>query len=254
MACNNSSTNCAPCQDCPPSPAPVLPRCQDVILADGAYPNATVVVQQGCITHIEAGEELAYQPVNCCGSAGGGSSDSGGLIGPKGDDGISATITVGSVTTGAYGEPPQVTNSGTPTAAILDFVIPEGERGEDGGSNIAGVTATVGAWEFETGLVKELPPDFPPICTLLAGTTNVVGLTLTITKNNSSGVTTIDVEGSAFLSSLNNTISGLTSSVSALQSTVNNLQGVVNTQQATITGLNNALSSLDARVTALENP
>lgn len=48
-----------------------------------------------------------------------------GKDGEKGDAGSAATIAVGKVTTG---ETASVTNSGTPSAAILDFVFPEAEK------------------------------------------------------------------------------------------------------------------------------
>lgn len=63
------------------------------------------------------------------------------LIGPKGDTGATgaqgiqgeaATITVGDVTTGAEGTEASVTNSGTSSDAILDFVIPRGDTGAQG--------------------------------------------------------------------------------------------------------------------------
>ena len=60
-----------------------------------------------------------------------------GQDGADGQDGESATITVGSTTTGAAGTSASVTNSGTESAAILDFVIPKGDTGADGGEMIA---------------------------------------------------------------------------------------------------------------------
>lgn len=42
------------------------------------------------------------------------------------------TITIGTVSTGAPGTPASVTNSGTDTNAILNFVIPRGETGDTG--------------------------------------------------------------------------------------------------------------------------
>lgn len=45
------------------------------------------------------------------------------LKGAKGDDGKSATVTIGTVTTG---ETVSVTNTGTETAAVLNFVLPAG--------------------------------------------------------------------------------------------------------------------------------
>ena len=54
-----------------------------------------------------------------------------GATGPTGPQGPGATISVGSVTTTTYGNPAQVTNSGTSTDAVLDFVIPQGAPGEE---------------------------------------------------------------------------------------------------------------------------
>lgn len=48
---------------------------------------------------------------------------------PPGPPGTAATITIGTVTTGAPGSPAQVTNSGTPQNAVLNFTIPQGLPG-----------------------------------------------------------------------------------------------------------------------------
>ena len=52
--------------------------------------------------------------------------------GPKGDTGLAATITVGTVTTGAEGTKAAVTNAGTKSAAVLNFTIPKGDKGDQG--------------------------------------------------------------------------------------------------------------------------
>lgn len=44
--------------------------------------------------------------------------------------GASSTITIGTVTTGAAGSSATVTNSGTASAAVLDFTIPKGDKGD----------------------------------------------------------------------------------------------------------------------------
>ena len=49
-----------------------------------------------------------------------------------GGSGGTVSISVGSVTTGAPGTNATVTNSGTPTNAIFNFVIPRGDKGEAG--------------------------------------------------------------------------------------------------------------------------
>ena len=53
-----------------------------------------------------------------------------GATGATGPQGPAGTIKVGSVTSASYGTAPKVTNSGTATAAVLDFVIPQGAPGE----------------------------------------------------------------------------------------------------------------------------
>jgi len=55
-----------------------------------------------------------------------------GPVGPAG------TVTVGTTTTGAAGAPASVTNSGTGTAAVLDFVIPQGPQGPPGSTGPQG--------------------------------------------------------------------------------------------------------------------
>lgn len=56
--------------------------------------------------------------------------------GPPGKDGAAATVSIGTVTTGDPDTPASVTNSGTENAAVLDFVIPKGEKGDPGSSSI----------------------------------------------------------------------------------------------------------------------
>ena len=60
------------------------------------------------------------------------------LKGDKGDSGTAATITIGTVTTGAAGTSASVTNVGTSTNARLNFVIPKGDKGETGAQGPAG--------------------------------------------------------------------------------------------------------------------
>ncbi len=59
-----------------------------------------------------------------------------GASGAPGKDGAAATVTVGTVTTGEPGTDAAVTNTGTANAAVLDFLIPKGEKGDPGNSSI----------------------------------------------------------------------------------------------------------------------
>ena len=54
---------------------------------------------------------------------------SGNTKGDQGDPGLAATIDVGTVTGGAVAS---VTNSGTTSAAVFDFVLPKGDKGDTG--------------------------------------------------------------------------------------------------------------------------
>lgn len=56
---------------------------------------------------------------------------------------LAGTVEVGTVTTGAAGSSAAVSNSGTPAAAILDFTIPRGDKGETGDTGPAN-TLTIG--------------------------------------------------------------------------------------------------------------
>lgn len=55
------------------------------------------------------------------------------IKGAKGDTGTAASIKIGTVKTGAAGSNASVTNSGTASNVVLDFILPRGKDGADGG-------------------------------------------------------------------------------------------------------------------------
>lgn len=63
-----------------------------------------------------------------------------GSNGPSGPTGPSATVAIGTVTTGAPGTQAAVTNTGTSSAAVLHFTIPQGATGPAGTSGSGGST------------------------------------------------------------------------------------------------------------------
>ena len=65
----------------------------------------------------------------------------GGGAGPQGPAGQAATIQIGSVTSG---DAPAVTNSGTETEAVLDFVLQQGPAGPQGPKGDKGETGDIG--------------------------------------------------------------------------------------------------------------
>lgn len=89
-----------------------------------------------------AGEPGAVGPQGPIGATG--ATGPQGEPGPAGADGVAATITIGTTTTGEPGTEASVTNVGTETAAILNFVIPAGENGVtiDSGNFISRTSAT----------------------------------------------------------------------------------------------------------------
>lgn len=105
--------------------------------------------------------------------------------GPKGDpgrdgqDGRSATIEIGTTTTGQPGTDASVVNSGTETQAVLNFTIPRGEQGiqgiqgepgEDGEDGEDGAAATI-----SVGSVQTVAPEYPATVTN-SGTTSAAVL------------------------------------------------------------------------------
>lgn len=159
------SCNCKEPLDCCAScgeaiPKPVMPRC-DIALDDGRFTNATVVVENGCITEIEKGKPPQYTPDICCDGPTNVVVQSDPCDCPKGDKGDNATISIGTVSFAAPDKPPSVINSGTETNAILDFYLPKGEQGKTGLSP-NGVNDD-GAIEIENGVIKSLPATWPPV-------------------------------------------------------------------------------------------
>ena len=68
-----------------------------------------------------------------------------GDIGATGAAGSAGTLTVGTVTTGSAGGSVSVLNTGTSTAAVLDFTIPKGVAGNSGATGSIGNTGPTGA-------------------------------------------------------------------------------------------------------------
>lgn len=99
------------------------------------------------------------------------------LNGQDGADGQAATVSVGTTTTGAAGTNASVVNSGTSSAAILDFTIP---RGADGAAGRDGVDGTDGS------------DGFSPIATV---SQTASGATISITD--AQGTTTANITNGA---------------------------------------------------------
>jgi hypothetical protein len=66
-----------------------------------------------------------------------------GSAGPTGATGSAATVNLGTVTTGAPGSLAAVSNSGTNSAAVLNFTIPQGATGAPGSGGSGGGTSGI---------------------------------------------------------------------------------------------------------------
>ena len=67
-----------------------------------------------------------------------------GAQGPQGLPGAAATVSIGTVTTLPSGSTPTVVNSGTSSAAVLNFSLPSGTAGPAGTPGAAGPQGTAG--------------------------------------------------------------------------------------------------------------
>jgi hypothetical protein len=206
----------------------VLPRC-DVVLPDGVYTWATVVVENGCIVDVQQGQGPLYQPDICCPTGtGGGGSD--GLDGPPGPPGPGATVNVGAVQSLPSGAAPTVVNTGTPTNAILNFGIPRGEDGVDAGAGSGLSINTIGI-EFVNGLLQTVPVQWPPVMQVLANPVSTIGVTLTAAEDPATGIVTLTLDMTGFVTDLTNSFQAqldtINTQMSALQTQLISLQEAV---------------------------
>lgn len=223
MACAKPS-DCAPCSKCPDSPAPVMPRC-DVVLNDGSYENATVVVEGGCIISVTQGVPLLYQPDNNCAGAGGGGSGPGvSLPGDQGEPGEAATIQIGSVTSIAPDAAPVIENVGTPNHAILNFAIPRGEAGADAELPTGGATTNMAGILLANGQVMNpLPPTWPPVLEIVPLPVVGAGVSLNATKDPANGVVQVELDVQGLIDFFTNEINILTLAKNAQQLQIDDL-------------------------------
>lgn len=105
--------------------------------------------------------------------------------GDAGEAGAAATVTLGTVTTGEPGTSVSITNSGTSDAAVLNFTIPKGTKGDTGikgDTGPAGATGAAGAAATVTvGSVTTGEPGTEATVTN-SGTTNAAVLNFTIPR------------------------------------------------------------------------
>lgn len=97
-----------------------------------------------------------------------------GPTGAQGPAGTNATISVGTVNTTAEGTNATVTNSGTASAAILNFNIPRGATGQQGIQGLQGVAGIRGSKIFNG---TSAPTNSNPVKSTLLGNDQYVDTT-----------------------------------------------------------------------------
>jgi hypothetical protein len=123
-----------------------------------------------------------------------------GATGSQGPAGDAASVTVGTVTTGAAGSSVSVTNSGSPSAAVLDFAIPRGDTGTDGREVELQASATHVQWRYagSTAWSNLVPlseirgPQGPTTITVGTVTTGAAGSSASVTNSGSGSDLVLD--------------------------------------------------------------
>lgn len=106
------------------------------------------------------------------------------IKGAKGDTGTAASITIGTVKTGAAGSNASVTNSGTASNVVLNFTLPRGKDGKDGGVTVDAVLSATSVNPIQNKTVKTaIDTVTASIPTKVSALENDAGYTKTSTEN-----------------------------------------------------------------------
>ena len=156
--------------------------------------------------------------------------DNGDFIGPRGPQGTAATVTIGTTTTGAPGSQAVVTNSGTSSAAVLNFTIPKGDTGAI--ENIDDVTVDFSQASARANIEsgESFSTIFGKIKKWLADLVNGAASTLLGSNLTASRALISNSSGKVAVSTVTSTELGY------LDGITGNLQTQLNGKQSTITG------------------
>lgn len=128
-----------------------------------------------------------------------------GLQGLQGPAGNAATITIGSVTTSAPGTSAQVTNRGTSSAAVLDFVLPKGKDGADGGVTVDENLSTTSTNPLQNRAVYDLAQS---ILSRIKGVSDSIPTKVSALENDAGYVKTVNNTAPDESGNVNITVSG----------------------------------------------
>lgn len=119
-----------------PSPTLVPRNAAYIIPVDGTKHLFIIIGEEGNLSWYDSGPSGIPGPKGDPGQDG--ATGPQGPTGPQGATGPAATITVGTVKTGAPGSDVVITNSGDSQNAVLNFTIPRGDKGAVGGLTLFG--------------------------------------------------------------------------------------------------------------------
>ena len=116
-----------------------------------------------------------------------------GANGTSGASGAAASVSVGTVSTGAAGSNASVTNSGTSSAATLNFAIPRGATGATGSTGPTGASGAAGTAPWSAPTIMNSGPNYT--------TGSVRACPYSASTNTATGTpaTAIDFNGSTYV-------------------------------------------------------
>lgn len=115
-----------------------------------------------------------------------------GASGSQGIPGTAATVAVGTVSTGAAGSSVAVTNSGTSSAAVLNFTIPQGLKGDTGATGSQGAKGDTGATGAKGDTGTQGIPGTAATVSIGTVTTGVAGSSATVTNSGTSSAAVLN--------------------------------------------------------------
>ena len=261
MACNRPDGNCTNASPCGSgcgcggeTPVVPLPRCNDVVLPDGVYERATIVVSNGCITSVTTGEPEVYTPDFCCDGGGGGEGPPGprGFPGPEGSAATIEVLPLGTPVSSEW----VLQNTGTPSHAVLQFLPPQTPAGQ---IPVHGVTnGDIFGFSIDHGLVQGVPRNlreltFRPEPGSVAQ--SLFYFVNTVTGDPNNGANTISLNLDALYGTLNTRMSALETSVAgdnnAIQSDIDDIYAWITSARAFQTQTAAAINTLIAAHNAL---
>jgi hypothetical protein len=142
-----------------------------------------------------------------------GATGSTGATGATGATGSAATIIVGSTATGAPGTSAAVTNIGTTSAAVFDFTIPQGLKGDTGATGLTGSQGPIGN-TGATGATGAQGAKGDTGSTGAQGPSGVVSVTAPITNSGTSTSATLGIDQTG-ITIAESQVTGLVSDLSA---------------------------------------